>query len=231
MYTWVQPVISFLSDILVHVYAFTHDWGIAVMVLTVAVKIALYRFNLAAARNQARTAAAGPELRQIRDDHPNDPQRQLAETAKVYRKFGVNPLAATLALLVQMPMLAAMYGLFLTHGQFMTSALLPWMLDLAHADPLHLLPLASGAITALTGLIPPILPRAGLEAGTAKRLFTALALMSIPIAVTWRSPAALGLYWLTGSVFQLLERLFYRTPYGKRMLYRGLPKELMSAVR
>ncbi|AFH59485.2 YidC/Oxa1 family membrane protein insertase [Paenibacillus caseinilyticus] len=229
MYTLVQPLIDFLAYLLAMLYEWTQDWGLALLLLTFGVRLLLVRFNLNAGRQQVRTAAAQPELAKLRDTHGSDLAELVRHTSEVNRKYGIRPLAPFAAALLQVPLLMAMYGLLLTHGSTMTTVLLPWMAGLGTADPLHLLPLAAGLLSAAAGLIPLAdVPSLGSAfTGTGARLVLGSLLLLVPLAVTWTAPAAVALYWTAGSAFALLERLFYRTAPGRRLLHRGLP----AAVR
>ncbi|KZE81930.1 hypothetical protein AV654_09655 [Paenibacillus elgii] len=222
MYTWFQPMIDLLAYVLSWTFDWTRDWGVAVIVLTLLVKGVLYRFNLLAARQQVRSAAASPELSKLRETCGNDPTKLVQETTKVYGKYGINPLSSALSAIIQMPVLMAMYGLFFKHGSTMTSILIPWVAHLAEADPFHLIPIATGLLSFAVSMIP--LADVAASMSGSKRLLFGIILLLIPLVITWRAPVALGLYWLAGSVFSLLERLFYRTSTGKRLLRRGLPE-------
>ncbi|WP_426450883.1 YidC/Oxa1 family membrane protein insertase [Paenibacillus sp. S-38] len=226
MYTFVQPLTDFLAHMLTLLYEETRDWGAALLLLTFGVRLLLVRFNLNAARQQVRTAAAQPELAKLREAHGSDLAQYVRHTADVNRKYGIRPLAPFAAALLQAPLLMAMYGLFLTHGSTMTTVLLPWMASLGTADPLHLLPLAAGLLSAAAGLIPLAdVPSLGSALpGIGSRFVLGGLLLLVPLAVTWTAPAAVAMYWTAGSAFALLERLFYRTAPGRRLLRRGLPE-------
>lgn len=221
MNAWFQSISSLFYPLLEGLYRFTRDWGLAVVALTLLVKAALFYFNLLAARQQVRTAAIQPRLAELRTRLSGEPEKLGAETLKLYREQGVNPLLSFGAILVQMPVLMGMYGLFLTHGGTMTSILLPWLSHLALADPYHLVPALTALMSCITGLIPltaNALPSASGSSGS--RIAMALLVGLIPLAFMWRSPAALGLYWLTSTGFGLAERGLYRTRWGKRLLAR-----------
>ncbi|MCZ8524013.1 MULTISPECIES: YidC/Oxa1 family membrane protein insertase [Paenibacillus] len=232
MYTFVQPLTDVLAHVMSLIYGWTQDWGAALILLTFGVRLLLIRFNLNAARQQVRTAAAQPELAKLREKHGKDLPQLVRHTADVNRAYGIRPFAPFAAALVQAPLLMAMYGLFLTHGSTMTTFLLPWMASLGVADPLHLLPLAAGLLSAAAGLLPmaeaPVL--GSMAPGMGSRVFLGLLLLLVPLAVTWAAPAAVGLYWAAGSAFGLLERLFYRTPPGRRLVRRGLPEAAVGGA-
>jgi YidC/Oxa1 family membrane protein insertase len=221
MYSWFHSISSLLAPLLEAFHTFTHDWGLAVIGLTLCVKAGLFYFNLLAARQQVRSAAMQPKLKEVRERLAATPEKLTAEMFKLYRDYRIRPFQSIVALLLQMPVLMGMYGLFLTHGGAMTSLLLPWAANLAQADPYHLVPAATAVLSFVTGLIPltgTALAAAG--AGGMNRWTLAIIIALVPLLFMWRSPIALGLYWMTSSAFGLLERGFYRTDWGKRLLAR-----------
>jgi YidC/Oxa1 family membrane protein insertase len=221
MYTWFQPIINLLAQVLTILDSALHDWGFAILALTLLVKLALYRFNLTVARQQVRSAAMNPQMKKLRETYGQDPEALMKEMTKLHQQHGYRPLAPFMGMLMQLPVLSAMYGLFLTHGSTMTSMLVPWVPHLAATDPMHLIPIITGLLSFAVGLIPltelPGTP--GMPIG--QKVFLGVVLMALPLFVTWRSPIALGLYWIGGTLFNLLERLFYRTAAGKRLLHQG----------
>jgi YidC/Oxa1 family membrane protein insertase len=216
MYTWFDSISSLLHPLLTALFGLTHDWGLAVIGLTLGVKIGLFYFNLLAAKQQVRSAGIQPKLKELREKHTALPEKFTVEMMKLYRENGIRPFRGMMGMLVQMPILLGMYGLFLTHGSVMTSMLIPWVSNLAQSDSLHLIPVLTAVISCITGLIP--LTTAGIPVSGTNKLLTAALMLIIPLTFMWRSPAALGLYWMTSTGFGLLERGFYRTRWGKRLL-------------
>lgn len=236
-----QPIINLLSGALSGIHAVTGDWGIAIVLLTLCVKALLYRFNLNAARQSIRSAAMQPKLQELRSTAAGDQQHLLQETMKLSQAYGIKPMASFIGILVQMPVLASMYSLFHTHGAAMASQLLPWLSHLALTDPWHLIPILSSALAFVSGLIPltaagltppsPALTQAALQAGSWRvRAGMSAAMAALPLFITWMAPAALGLYWITGTLFSLLEKAFYRTAIGRRLLLQGLPHDLVAVT-
>ncbi|WP_127585451.1 YidC/Oxa1 family membrane protein insertase [Paenibacillus koleovorans] len=266
MYSWFHSITSLLVPPLQGLFWILHDWGLAVIALTLGVKMVLFYFNLTVARQQVRNAAARPKMLELRAKLSDKPQEMMRAMSSLYREHRIRPFAPFVGLLVQMPILMGMYGLFLTHGGTMTSLLIPWVASLAETDSWHLVPIATASLSFLTALIPltnvvgadPLAASvavgvggvasvgagagastgagtgAGADAGAGtvgagagvgggllpSRWLLAALVALLPLFVMWRSPAALGLYWMTGTVFGLLERGFYRTAWGKRLLSR-----------
>ncbi|MEK8131187.1 membrane protein insertase YidC [Paenibacillus filicis] len=221
MYTWFQPIISLLAQVLSVLESALHDWGFAIIALTLLVKLALYRFNLTIARQQVLSAAMNPQMKKLRETYGQDPAALMKEMTKLQQQHGYRPLAPFMGMLLQLPVLSAMYGLFLTHGSTMTSILVPWVPHLSAADPMHLIPIITGLLSFAVGLIPLTEITGAPTMPVGQKVFLGVVLMALPLFVTWRSPIALGLYWIGGTLFNLLERLFYRTALGKRLLNKG----------
>ncbi|MDF2927647.1 MAG: hypothetical protein K0R57_6561 [Paenibacillaceae bacterium] len=227
-----QPVITLLSHILSGIYSIAGDWGIAIIILTLTAKAILYRFNLTAARQMLRNSTVQPLLLELKTKYSSDSNKLAEETLKLYRRYRINPLASLAAGLVQMPVLASMYRLFTSYGSMMSSYLIPWVNHLAEADYLHVLPLAAAGLAFVSAMIPIVnspaqgsAPVAGSQIPAAGgRIITAIVFALLPLFFTWSSPAALGLYWITGTLFSLLERGFYRTRTGRRLLSKGMPE-------
>lgn len=221
MYTWFHSISAILVPPLSGLHALTHDWGIAIIALTLLVKTGLSYFNLLVARQQVRSSAMQPKLKELRERLASAPQQLVAETMKLYQEHRVRPFQPFLGLLVQMPVLMGMYGLLVTHGSTMTSVLLPWAAHLAMADPYHVVPLATALFSFVTALIPLTEAAASMNAAVtsgASRWVLAAVVALLPLLFMWRSPIALGLYWMAGTAFGLLERGFYRTRWGRALL-------------
>ncbi|WP_159887249.1 YidC/Oxa1 family membrane protein insertase [Paenibacillus puerhi] len=222
MYTWFQPIISLLAQVLSMLKAALHDWGFAIVALTLLVKLVLYRFNLTAARQQVRSAAMNPRMKELREAYGQDPAVLLKETSELYRQHGYRPMAPFVGMLLQLPVLSAMYGLFMTHGSTMSSMLVPWVPHLAAIDPLHLVPVITGLLSFVVSLIPLTEVPGAPPMPAGMKVLMGILIMLIPVFVTWRAPVALGLYWISGTLFNLAERVFYRTGWGRRLLTKGM---------
>lgn len=233
MFSFYQPIIQFLSSILTTIQSVTGDWGLAIILLTLAVKTALYRFNLTAARQMFRSSAIQPAMKELRARLKGKPEQMAEETMKLYRLHGIKPLASFAGVLVQMPVLASMYRLFQTHGAMMSSHLIPWVNHLAQTDPYHILPVAAAVLAFVSGMIPlAALPGSESNPSDSSRRRAKLAVFFalLPLMITWQSSSALGLYWITGTLFGLMERGFYRTPAGRRLIAKGIAAPASAAA-
>jgi YidC/Oxa1 family membrane protein insertase len=89
------------------------DAGVAIIVLTIAIRLALLPFSLSAARTQRMMKILEPKIKDLREKHKGDKEREARETLALYRESKVNPFASFLIVFVQIPVLLALYFVFL----------------------------------------------------------------------------------------------------------------------
>ncbi|KKX54283.1 MULTISPECIES: YidC/Oxa1 family membrane protein insertase [Brevibacillus] len=220
MYTFVQPVIDLLASLLNVIFQFAQDWGIAIVLLTLFVRGLLFPLNLRTARQTMLQVLIRPELKLLQERYKDDQPKLMQETMNLYQKAGVKPLSMFTTAIMQMPIFMAMYGLFLTHGAAMSSSFIPWVVSFAQHDAWHILPALAAGLTFLTGMIP-LTGEMLTDTPLIQRALTSLIMVAFFLMILWKAPVALGLYWTTGSLFGLLERGFYRTRLGRKVLMRG----------
>lgn len=221
MHALSQPITVLLVPLLTFLFHLAQDWGIAVLLLTLFVRLLLFPFSLRVARQQALQMKIQPELVSLRERYKDKPADLMMETRKIYEKYGVKPMAMFTIALLQMPIFMGMYSLFITHGATMSSFLIPWVLTFAESDPWHVLPIAAASLACLTSFLP-LSPSVGTTVSNRQRILTALLMVPFFLLVLWKAPVALCLYWIAGSMFGLLERLFYRTVWGQSLLNRKM---------
>ncbi len=123
------------------IHGWTGSWGLAILGLTVLVKLILFPLNQRSGKSMRAMARLKPAMEAIRKKFPDDRQRQSEETMKLYREHGVNPAGGCLPMLIQMPIWFALYrSLWVAVDLYQQEFL--WMRDLTTADPYYILPVA-----------------------------------------------------------------------------------------
>lgn len=89
------------------------DAGIAVILLTIVIRLILLPFSLAAARTQVAMKTLEPKLKELKERHKGDKEKEALETLALYRTERVNPFASILTVFIQIPVLLALYWVFL----------------------------------------------------------------------------------------------------------------------
>lgn len=111
---WTEVFIRPLTNLLVVLTNLTpgHDLGVAIIILTIIIRLILYPLSKKAIQNQRALQAFQPELDKIKEKYKNDKDKQTKETLAFYQKHKINPLSSCLPLLIQMPILIALYWVF-----------------------------------------------------------------------------------------------------------------------
>ncbi|PDP85869.1 insertase [Glycomyces fuscus] len=197
--------------------------GLAVVALTVAVRLLLVPLGVVQVRAEKARARLAPQLAEVTARHREDPERLVAEQRRVYAEAGTSPLAGCLPSLAQIPVMIALYGVFIGAGSggqallahtFGGVELGATMLGGAGVAPVFVALLALIALVAWANRRYLMLPgmRAGAEAAPGQpRLPEALTYIQFTtVAVAAFVPLAGGLYLLTSSAWALGERLLLR---------------------
>lgn len=135
-------------------YEVTGVWGVAILLLTLAVKLVTLPLTLKQMNSMKRTKEIQPEMDAIRKKYGDDKAKQAQEMQALFSRSGVNPLAGCLPMLVQFPIWIALYSMLnsateLVHVPFL------WLPDLTKSDPYLILPLALGGMMVVQSRMTP----------------------------------------------------------------------------
>lgn len=203
-----------------------HDLGVAIIVLTIAIRIVLAPLLWKAQAAQKKLAVIQPELKKIQTQHKGDKEAQSKALMELYAAHKVNPFSGCLVMLIQLPVLIALFQVF-RHG--LDAASLAYVYPfLAHPNVLH--PVAFGfldltrgvlwlgVIAALTQFIqtklsaPPPAPDGGTGGDFAKALQWQTTYFFPLLILLWSYslPAALTLYWTAMNIFGIVEQIILK---------------------
>lgn len=122
------------------------DVGVAVIILTVIIRLILLPFSLSAARTQRAMKILEPKIKALKETHKDDKEREAIETLALYKEAQVNPFASILIALIQIPILLALYWVFTSeHFPAINTALLYVLTPIPHSASLEFLGLISVA--------------------------------------------------------------------------------------
>ena len=128
----VRPIFNFLNGLI-------GNLGIAIIVLTLVIKLAMYPLTYKMIHSQSKMAALKPQMAKVKEKYKDEPQKVQMETMKMYREFGVNPLGGCFPVLIQMPIWIALYRFFPANIDFRQESFL-WADDLSSYDVIMQLP-------------------------------------------------------------------------------------------
>lgn len=136
-YQWLGPISRPLLGILQYIADLTRNYGIAIILLTLIVKVILHPLTRKSMRSQHKMQQIQPLLKQIREKYKDDKQKQQQETMRAFQQNGVNPIGGCLPMLLQMPIFFALYGVFSRAFDIRQEAFIPgWINDLSKPDAL-----------------------------------------------------------------------------------------------
>ena len=115
------------------------NYGIIIMILVIIIKIILFPLSYKAYMSMAKTKVLKPELDEIKEKHPDDMQKAQAEQMQMYQKAGINPLSGCIPMLLQMPILFALFNFFPNSIELRQKSFL-WAHDLSTYDSILDLP-------------------------------------------------------------------------------------------
>jgi YidC/Oxa1 family membrane protein insertase len=200
-----QPLVDAEEKVLEALHGLGLGWGLAIVGLTLLVRVAIVPVTLRQLRAQRRLASHMPELKRLRERHGDDPDRLRKETIAYYQEHGVNPLGAFLPLLIQIPIFISLYALMrqdVKSGLFGHDGFLfiPDLTASAHGAVLVTLVLCYMTSQLASSLI----ATRTLQGGQ-RKLMVALPLLFVGVAT--RFPAGLLVYWITSSLWSLGQQL------------------------
>lgn len=150
-YGWFDLLVRPLLYCLKLTYAYVGNYGVAIIVLTFLINLALFPLRYKQIVSMKKMAELQPKVRSIQDRYKRmkrtDPRRQQmnAEMMGLYKKHGVNPLGGCLPLVIQMPFLFAFYRMLDSSIELRAAPFMGWIQDLSRHDPYYITPVVMGA--------------------------------------------------------------------------------------
>ncbi|HLU65739.1 MAG TPA: membrane protein insertase YidC [Kofleriaceae bacterium] len=179
------------------------SWGIAIIMLTILVKLATLYWTHKSMKSMRAMSKLKPQLDKIREKYKDDRQKQQVETMNLFKAHGVNPLAGCLPMVLQMPIWFALYRALSVAAELYQAKFL-WFEDLTSPDPYYILPV----FMTLTMLLQSRLTPTTATGAQQKILTFGMPLMFGGFSLFF--PAGLTLYISTNTVLTLLHHLYMR---------------------
>jgi inner membrane protein oxaA len=130
-----RPLEILLKWLLQFFYKLIPNWGVSIILVTIFIKLIFFPLTKKSSEATQKMQEHQPELKALQEKYKKNPQKLQEETAKFYQKYGYNPLSGCLPLLIQLPILFAMYRLFNNYFEFRGAMFIPnWIPDLSVGD-------------------------------------------------------------------------------------------------
>lgn len=206
-YGWLWFISSLIFSLMKIIYQFIGNWGWAIVIVTALIKLAFYRLSATSYRSMAAMRKLQPKMQALRERHGDDKAKMSQATMELYRQEKVNPLAGCLPLIVQIPVMIALYWVLAESVELRLAPFIFWITDLASPDPWHVLPVLMG----ITMLIQQKLNPAPPDPMQAK------VMMFLPVLFTglfWNFPSGLVLYWTVNNTLTILQQWYITRQYN-----------------
>ncbi|TCJ12721.1 membrane protein insertase YidC [Parasulfuritortus cantonensis] len=198
-YGWLTVLAYPLFVFLSWLNSLVHNWGVAIILLTVAVKMAFYPLSAASYKSMAQMRKLAPRLQHLKERYGDDRQKLHEAMMKVYQEEKINPLGGCLPIVVQIPVFIALYWALMSAVELRQAPFALWITDLSEPDPYLVLPI----LMALTMFIQQKLSPTPPDPVQAK------VMMIMPIAFSFMFlffPSGLVLYWLVNNILSILQQ-------------------------
>ena len=144
-YGWFGILAKPMFWLLRQFYTITHNYGFAIILLTIVVRVLLFYPSLKSATAMEEMKKIQPQLMAIREKYKKDPARVNQEMMKLYKEHKVNPLGGCLPMLLQLPFFVALYNVLSVSIELRQSPFISfWIKDLSVYDPYYILPVLMG---------------------------------------------------------------------------------------
>lgn len=193
----------FISEALISLMKFFHtltsNWGVSIILLTLAVKIVFFYPSAKSYQSMAKMRMVQPEMLRLREQYAEDRQKLSMEMMKLYRDNKINPLGGCLPILIQMPVFLALYWGLLESVELRQAPFFGWIKDLSVMDPYFVLPLIMGVTMYLQQMLNPAPPDP-----TQARVMKMMPII-FTVMFLW-FPAGLVVYWITNNTLSILQQ-------------------------
>jgi|SRR3989344_195874 len=225
------PLFNFL--ILIYNYLPGHDFGLAIIILTIIIRIVLYPISVKALNSQKAIQKIQPQLKEIQEKYKNDKENQTKEILNLYKREKINPFGGLFLALLQIPILIALYYVFwnglkseeLNHlYSFISSpeqvnAIFFGLIDLS--KPNLYFALLSGVVQFFQTKM--LLPQNSKNKSKDYDINSVIQKQMvyifpfITVVILLKLPSALGLYWTVSGLFSILQQHFIFKDKNKKI--------------
>ena len=191
---------QFLTFLLNTTDKYVGNFGVSIIIVTILIKIMLLPLTLKQDTSMKEMKKLQPELEKIKEKYANDKHMLNIKTMELYKEHKVNPLGGCLPLLLQLPILFALFGV-LRNGIIPKDSSFLW-LKLSVPDPFYVLPVLNGAVS----FFQQKLMGSADSNPQMKNMMYIFPIMMIMFSL--KMPSGLQLYWLTSSILAVVQQYF-----------------------
>jgi len=196
---WLTILAKPIFWLLIFIESIVKNWGWAIILLTMTIKLAFYKLSETSYRSMANMKKLQPRLTALKERFGDDKQKLHQAMMDIYKKEKINPLGGCLPILVQIPVFIALYWVLLESVEMRQASFIFWLTDLSTKDPYFVLPVIMG----ISMLIQQKLNPAPMDPIQQK------VMMALPIVFTVFFaffPSGLVLYWVVNNILSIAQQ-------------------------
>ena len=209
-WSFIRPISRGVLAALVAMHKYIPNYGVVLIIFSILIKIIVYPLTKKSYQSMRAMSGLQPKLQSLKEKYANDPQKLNQATMKLYKEEGVNPMGGCLPMLIQMPLLFALFQVFRSTIELRGEPFVLWINDLSAPDtlfeiggfPVNILPLLMAASMYIQQRMTPTAAGAGQQK-------TMMYFMNIFfIFIFYRLPSGLNLYYTLFNVLTILQQKF-----------------------
>jgi len=195
----VKAVAKPLFSVLRFIHDYTHNYGVAIILLTVSIKLLFVPLQYKSYKSMKDMQLVQPKVAALQAKYKDDRERLNKELIKLYRDHKVNPVGGCLPMVLQMPVFVALFNILYMTIDLRQAPFFLWISDLSAQDPYYVLPIIMGVSMVIQQKIMPTT----MDPTQAKIMLLLPAFMTL---LFLSFPAGLVLYWLTNNVITITQQ-------------------------
>ncbi|OIQ90573.1 membrane protein insertase YidC [mine drainage metagenome] len=206
-YGWLTIIATPLFWILSNIEKLVQNWGVAIILLTVLLKLAFYPLSAASYRSMAHMRELAPRLQKLKEKFGDDRQKLHQAMMELYKTEKINPMGGCLPIVVQIPVFISLYWVLLGNVEMRHAPFVLWIHDLSASDPYYVLPIIMGITMIIQSRLNPTPPDP----------IQAKVMMFMPVVFSvffFFFPAGLVLYWVVNNILSITQQWYINRTIG-----------------
>jgi YidC/Oxa1 family membrane protein insertase len=190
---------TILEEMIKGIYSITGNFGLAIIGITVIIKIILLPLTLKQDKSMKAMKKIQPQVDKLKEQYKDDPKMLNQKTMELYQQNKINPAGGCIPLLIQLPILWALFGVLrIERGLIPNGSTFLWM-NLIEPDPYYILPILNGLVSYIQQKL------MGSDNNPQMKNMTYIFPVMM-IFISYKMPAGLQIYWLTSSLAGVIQQ-------------------------
>lgn len=198
-YGWLTVIAQPIYWLLEKIHGYIGNWGWAIVVLTILIKLVFFPLSAASYRSMAKMRKVGPRMQKLKEQYGDDKMGFQRAMMEMYKREKINPLGGCMPILVQIPVFISLYWVLLASVEMRNAPWLGWVTDLAAPDPFYILPVLMAVTMFIQTRLNPTPP----DPIQAKVMMVMPLVFSVMFIFF---PAGLVLYWVVNNILSIAQQ-------------------------